>query len=198
MRCRSTLLFASLMVLSTPLAAQTTSTSNSASTSNSGSAASIVNNAPAVVRTNSRIDTTANAFAPGLTSAGINSCAGSASIGGAGTGFSFGAGSTFEMEECTRRANAAALAGLGYNAAALEMLCESPSMRRAINLSGAVCPSQRAEYEQAQARANETGQLVIANDLAPPLPPVERRQAVRRQKRADTRIAVEAAASTSR
>jgi hypothetical protein len=188
----------SLVALSAPLHAQTTSLSNSNSASNSGSAAIITNNAPSVVRSTGRLETTANAFAPGLTSAGINSCAGSASIGGAGTGFSFGAGSTFEMEECTRRANAAALAGLGYNAAALEMLCESPSMRRAINLSGATCPSQRAEYEALQARANATGEMVVGNDLVPPAPPAARRQAVRRQRRADTRIAVEAAASNSR
>lgn len=181
--------------------AQSSSGATSSSNPTAYSGASIVNNAPARVR--STIDSTANAFAPGLTSAGINSCAGSASVGVGGTGFSFGGGSTYELDECTRRANAAALAALGLNAAALEMLCESDSMRKAINRSGALCPSQQAEYIAAQQRANETGTPVALNApdgnqlLAPSPAPVRRREA-RVQRRVATKLAVEAGAANTR
>lgn len=170
----------------TPAFAQS---SNSISNSNaqSGSMASIVNNAPAVIqqatRSVGRLDTTASAFTPGLTAAGINSCAGSASAGVGGTGFNFGVGSTYEMQECTHRANAAALAGLGQQLAALEELCQSESMRRSLNASGTVCPSQRAEYIAAQQRANETGQIYVATELAPPPAPILREPRYARRDR---------------
>lgn len=188
-------LVALLMVgMTTTVSAQ--STSNSVSTANtaSQSGASIVNNAPAVVRSRGSLDTTNSAFAPGLTSAGINSCAGSISAGAAATGFNFGIGSTYELDECTARANAAALAGLGQNLAALESLCQSDKMKRALNASGTVCPSQRAEYIAAQQRSNESGQLYVASELVDPAPaPVYRR----RRSSSRVRSAIAAQASNS-
>lgn len=190
------LAFASLL-FSSPVLAQSASTSQSNNTATSG--ASIVNNAPAVVRSRGSNDVTASAFAPGLTAAGINSCAGSNSAGVGGTGFNFGIGGTYEMEDCTARANAAALAGLGQNLAALESLCQSPKMRAALNASGTICPSQRAEYIAAQARANETGQLYVATELAPPEPVVRRpsREEARAARRTARRAAIDAQAANS-
>jgi hypothetical protein len=187
--------------MTTAAYSQTTSQSNSSSSVNAVSGASIVSNAPGLVtsiaRSRGSLDSTASAFAPGLTSAGINSCAGSISAGGAGTGFNFGFGSTYELDECTARANAAALAGLGLNLAALESLCQSDKMRRAINASGTVCPSQRPEYIAAQTRANETGQpqTIAALEEAPLSPPPS---AVRRRRSAAARaVAIDAQASNS-
>lgn len=185
--------------LATTALAQTTSNSTSASNSVSASGASIVNNGPSTVTTKGHIDSTVAAFAPGLTAAGINSCAGSVSGGVGGTGFNFGIGGTYEMDECTARANAAALAGLGQNLAALESLCQSPKMRAALNASGTVCPSQRADYIAAQRRANETGQLYVATELAPPEPVVVQppTRAERRARTASRRVAIAADASNS-
>jgi hypothetical protein len=184
-----------MCLLSAPLCAQTASNSTSSSVSNSQSGASIVNNAPAVITSRGVNEITASAFAPGLTAAGINSCAGSNSAGVGGTGFNFGIGGTYEMDECTARANAAALAGLGQGLAALESLCQSPRMRQALNASGTVCPSQRAEYLAAQQRANESGQLYYATELAQPEPVVVR--PTRAGSRAARRVAVDAQASNS-
>jgi hypothetical protein len=99
------------------------------------------------------------------------------------------------MDECTARANAAALAGLGQGLAALESLCQSPRMRTALNASGTLCPSQRPDYAAAQARANETGQVYVATELAQPLPAPPR--AARAEARAARRAAVAAQASNS-
>ncbi|RYD46657.1 MAG: hypothetical protein EOP83_29305, partial [Verrucomicrobiaceae bacterium] len=102
----------SALALSASSALAQSSRSNSSASNVATSGASIINNIPSNTfsRTNGRLDTTGAAFAPGLTSAGLNSCAGSASVGVGGTGFSFGGGTTYELDECTRRANAAALA----------------------------------------------------------------------------------------
>lgn len=181
------------LLMTAPVLAQSTSTSQSSSVSNSG--ASIVTNAPGYIKSRGYNDVTASAFAPGLTAAGINSCAGSVSGGVGGTGFNFGIGGTYEMEECTARANAAALAGLGQNLAALESLCQSDRMKRALNASGVICPSQRAEFIAAQQRANETGQFYVATELAPP-PPVAR-PLTRAERRAQRRAAIDAQASNS-
>jgi hypothetical protein len=73
----------------------------------------------------SKIKTTVPAFAPGLVAAGVHSCAGSTSAGVGATGWGLGFGTTYEMRECNRRAYAAALLGMGQNAAALDLICPS-------------------------------------------------------------------------
>jgi hypothetical protein len=145
---------ASLLVVSVSQAAaqtmSTTSTSghgnraNSDSLSQSGAVAIV--NGDTVYNPNKirqRIDSTASAIAPGLTAAGVHSCAGSASVGAAVTGFNFGIGSTYEMQECNRRAYAATLAGLGQNGAALALVCNNPEVMAALNQTGVICPQQK-------------------------------------------------------
>ena len=195
---RAGLLSLAMISAALPAAAQSNGMTTSSSSVTAGSTAMNVFNSPATTRNKSTIDTTANAFAPGLTSAGLNSCAGSSSVGVGGTGFSFGGGSTWEMHECTIRANAAALAGLGQNAAALEMLCTSDAMKGALNRSGIVCADQRAEYEAARQAARQ-GSLGVAPDENEPIvdtAPPRGRARVRRQRVA-SRVAVRASIDQS-
>ncbi|HEV2560482.1 MAG TPA: hypothetical protein VGU45_17810 [Microvirga sp.] len=147
--------------LASAAAAETTTAAgqNSAATSTSGSVA-IVNNGGQGHGRSQRIATTASAIAPGLTAAGVHSCAGSASLGVGGTGFNFGVGSTYEMIECNRRAYAATLVGIGQNAAALAMICNNPEVQAALNVTGVICPQQLAA---ASAQAGPiTGGVVTA------------------------------------
>ena len=116
---------------------------NSTSGSQSGAVAIIDNSQPSVTRTKGRLSTTASAIAPGLTAAGVHSCAGSTSAAGGGTGFGFSFGTTYEMQECNRRAYAATLMGMGQNAAALALVCNNPEVQNALNLTGVTCPQQR-------------------------------------------------------
>lgn len=194
------LLSAGLIAMSSTAFAQ--SRSNASASNTASSQAVNIFNSPSVTRSDGRLDTTPGVFAPGLTAAGLNSCAGSLSAGGAGTGLGIALGGTYELEECTIRQNAAALAGLGQNAAALEMLCQSPGMRKALNTSGTPCPSQRAEYIAAQERANAEGRMVAAVVPVEEAAPVvnarpHRRPPTPRARRA-IRAGIDAQASNSR
>jgi hypothetical protein len=147
---------------SSPALAQT---NTSGSTSNSG--ASAIVNGDTIYnpsRIKQRISTTASAIAPGLTAAGVHSCAGSTSIGASVTGFNFGFGSTYEMIECNRRAYAATLAGMGQNAAALALVCNNAEVQVALNNTGVVCPQQR--IAQAAARQQAAEQAAAADYVA--------------------------------
>src|SRR4051794_24968340 len=103
---RLLLLPAILSVLAGPALAQSSAVQpNSDAHSTSGASVNVQGDTVyAAGKTKSRIASTASAVAPGLTAAGVHSCAGSASIGGSGIGFNFGVGSTYEMQECNRRA----------------------------------------------------------------------------------------------
>lgn len=96
-----------------------------------------------------RQDITASAIAPSLTAAGVHSCAGSASLGVGVTGFNFGAGATYEMQECNRRAYAATLMGMGMKGAALALVCNNPEVQQSLNLTGVICPQQKAVMQAA-------------------------------------------------
>lgn len=151
---RSHFAFAIIAALASfPALAQT---NTSGSTSNSGASA-IVNGDtiynPGKIK--QRISTTASAIAPGLTAAGVHSCAGSTSIGASVTGFNFGFGTTYEMIECNRRAYAATLAGMGQNAAALALVCNNAEVQAALNNTGVICPQQRIAQAEAQRQAAE-------------------------------------------
>jgi hypothetical protein len=126
----------------TPATTQVSNVNNNASNSGATAIVAPVTNQYAPNRIKQRIDTTASAIAPGLTAAGVHSCAGSAALGVGGTGFNFGFGSTYEMVECNRRAYAATLAGMGQNAAALALICNNAEVRAALNQTGVICPQQ--------------------------------------------------------
>jgi hypothetical protein len=148
------------VLLASPAFAQSTGTSTTGA-SNSNSGATAVVNGDTIynpAKTKQRIASTASGIAPGLTAAGVHSCAGSASIGVGAVGWNFGAGTTYEMQECNRRAYAATLMGMGQNAAALALVCNNPEVQASLNMTGVVCPQQRAAIQQAQAQAAAAGQ----------------------------------------
>jgi hypothetical protein len=113
-----------------------------------------------------RQDITASGIAPGLTAAGVHSCAGSASIGMGVTGFNFGAGATYEMQECNRRAYAATLMGMGMKGAALALVCNNPEVQQSLNLTGVTCPQQQAAMQAAAAQQAAQQQQVYYQDGA--------------------------------
>lgn len=134
--------FVAILSLSvTPAFAQTSSLSGS----DSRAIAIIDNSQPGVTRSKGRLSTTASAIAPGLTAAGVHSCAGSSSVAGSGTGFGISFGTTYAMKGCERRANAASLMGLGQNAAALALLCNDDEVQAALNMTGIMCPQQKVQ-----------------------------------------------------
>lgn len=106
-----------------------------------------------VTRTKGSVKTTGAAIAPGLTAAGVHSCAGSTSGAFGGQGISLGFGTTYEMVECNRRAYAATLQGMGQNAAALALICNNAEVQNALNLTGVACPQQRGAIAIAAAPA---------------------------------------------
>lgn len=146
MKLHLTSAFVALVALASPAFAQTQSNAGS----DSRAMAIIDNSQPAMTRSKGRLDTTASAIAPGLTAAGVHSCAGSTSAAGGGTGFGFSFGTTYEMQECNRRAYAATLMGMGQNAAALALVCNNSEVQNALNLTGVVCPQQRQQQVAAQ------------------------------------------------
>lgn len=140
---RSILALAALAAMTMSASAQ-----SSRSDSQSGATAIIYGNGGnandgSVQRSRGRVATTANSIAPGLTAAGVHSCAGSVSAAGGGVGFGLSLGSTYEMQECNRRAYAATLMGMGQNAAALALVCNNAEVQNALNLTGVACPQQR-------------------------------------------------------
>ncbi|GLU27664.1 MULTISPECIES: hypothetical protein [Brucella/Ochrobactrum group] len=111
----------------------------------------------------SKIKTTVPAFAPGLVAAGVHSCAGSTSAGVGATGWGLGFGTTYEMRECNRRAYAAALLGMGQNAAALDLICLNKEVRASLNATGVYCPSQGAAARSASVQRQTRQASLLAS-----------------------------------
>lgn len=136
-------LIASALLASPAIAQQ----SNSGSTSSAIAIAGGNGNDGSVQRSRSRVASTAAAIAPGLTAAGVHSCAGSVSAAGGGVGFGLSIGGTYAMKGCERRANAATLMGLGQNRAALALICRDEEVMEALNQTGVVCPQQIGQVQ---------------------------------------------------
>ena len=82
---------------------------------------------------------TPSVFAPGLAAAGIESCLGSASMGGSVAGFGLSFGSTMLDRGCQIRLYARTLNALGYRRAATQMLCNDPEVMQALAYEGISC-----------------------------------------------------------
>lgn len=82
--------------------------------------------------------------APALTTTLTETCMGSTSVGAAGVGFGFSAGSTWKDTDCVNRLNARELRTFGDTAAAKEVMCENDIVRAAYKRIGQPC----AEREQ--------------------------------------------------
>ena len=96
-------------------------------------------------------------FAPGLTAAGVESCLGSASMGGSVAGFGISFGSTTEDRGCQLRLYARTLYALGHKRAATQILCNDPQVMQALAYEGISC---QADYpvtaEEPQQRHAQT------------------------------------------
>lgn len=82
---------------------------------------------------------TPSVFAPGLNAAGIESCMGSASMGGSVAGFGISFGSTTEDRGCQLRLYARTLYALGHRRAATQILCNDPQVMQALAFEGISC-----------------------------------------------------------
>lgn len=145
---------ASLVLLAVPAMAQTTSRSGA----DSQSVAIIDNSQPSVTRSKGSLKTTGAAIAPGLTAAGVHSCAGSSTGALGAQGFAIALGSTYAMEGCERRANAATLVGLGQVTAAVAVMCDDEGVKRAMRMTGGNCPQDRVAQEQQMQRTYAASQ----------------------------------------
>lgn len=106
------------------------STSNSQAISGQGGAATIVSNSSAPA--DQTVRNVPSVFAPGLAAAGLETCLGSVSGGGAfvGTGFSFG--TTVPDPGCAARLDARTLWSMGLKKAAVARLCLNSDIYRAM------------------------------------------------------------------
>jgi hypothetical protein len=80
----------------------------------------------------------ATAFAAPLTS-GIDTCMGSSSMGIQGIGFGVSVGSTWTDDNCKRLKNSVRLQSMGFNAAALALMCQEPTVSKAMRVAGTPC-----------------------------------------------------------
>ena len=78
-------------------------------------------------------------IAPGLAAAGIESCLGSTSIGGAAPGFGVSIGGTTTDRGCNLRLYARTLFALGHRVAATQILCNDPDVAQALLAEGIRC-----------------------------------------------------------
>ena len=106
------------------------STSTSQAISGQGGSATITSNSS--VPADQTIKNVPSVFAPGLAAAGLETCLGSVSGGGAflGTGLSFG--STIPDPGCAARLDARTLWSMGLKKAAVARLCLNPEIDRAM------------------------------------------------------------------
>jgi hypothetical protein len=106
------------------------STSNSQSISGQGGSAKIISNS--TVPADQTVRNVPSVFAPGLAAAGLETCLGSVSGGGAlvGTGFSFG--SSIPDSSCAARLDARTLWSFGLKKAAVARLCLNSDIYRAM------------------------------------------------------------------
>jgi len=106
------------------------STSNSQAISGQGGSARIISNS--TVPADQTVKSVPSVFAPGLSAAGLETCLGSVSGGGAfvGTGFSFG--TSIPDTGCAARLDARTLWSMGLKKAAVARLCLNDDIYRAM------------------------------------------------------------------
>ena len=107
---------------------------------------------------------TPGVWAPGLAAAGIESCLGSASVGGAGPGFGVTIGGTLTDKGCNLRLYARTLYSLGHQVAATQILCNDPDVALALAVEGVRCLSgPGAEAQQAVGFTGPEGYAPVAD-----------------------------------
>ncbi|MCJ2095835.1 hypothetical protein MKK67_25540 [Methylobacterium sp. J-072] len=132
---------------------------------------------------------TPSVWAPGLAAAGIESCLGSASVGGAGPGIGVTLGGTLTDKGCNLRLYARTLYSLGHRVAATQILCNDPDVALALAVEGVRClAGSGAETQRAVGFAPSADYPAVA-DLGAETrselePAVSRRAPAKRRRRA--------------
>jgi len=140
-----------MLIVATPVYAQTTMGSNSGATS------TVDINSPAT--TTAHVVTTPTIAAPGLAAAGVETCLGSASGGLSLMGGGITFGSTKVDEGCTIRLLARQLFAFGLQKAAVALMCQDDRVAAAMAIAGSPCPASPAESS-----------AHLASATAPPAP----------------------------
>jgi len=73
-----------------------------------------------------------------------DTCMGSSSVGAQGMAFGLSVGTTWRDHNCQRLKNARELAHMGYDNAAVALLCVDGDVRRAMTRAGTPCPGVTA------------------------------------------------------
>ena len=115
----------------------TTSTSASAGSNNTTSTSASAGGS-AVTLNNNRRNAPA-ITAPSLAAAGIETCLGSNSVGGAGPGFGVTIAGTITDRGCNLRLYSRTLYSMGHKLAATQILCNDPVVAAALALEGVRC-----------------------------------------------------------
>ena len=142
------------------------STSNSQAISGQGGSARIISNS--TVPADQTVKSVPSVFAPGLSAAGLETCLGSVSGGGAfvGTGFSFG--TTIPDPGCAARLDARTLWSMGLKKAAVARLCLNTDIYRAMpDVCAIYLPRVPVRPIHAPARAAYASAATTATDEQP-------------------------------
>lgn len=145
--------------------------STSQSISGQGGNATITSNS--TVPAEQTVKNVPGVIAPGLSAAGLETCLGSVSGGGAfvGTGFSFG--TTIPDPGCAARLDARTLWSMGLKKAAVARLCLNPDINRAmpevcVKYVPRPAPGYPVPTSYAQAKASDVLGRWIRNMISPP------------------------------
>lgn len=101
-------------------------------------------------------------LAPGLTAAGIETCLGSNSVGGAGPGFGVTIAGTITDRGCNLRLYSRTLYSMGHKLAATQILCNDPDVAAALALEGVRCLVGPAAEAAARGLANARAEAEAA------------------------------------
>jgi hypothetical protein len=134
-----------LLLLATPVCAQTSNASSSVNALTSSRAAALVNiatpaNTTSTTNSTSRLITPPTVIAPGLAAAGIETCLGSNSGGLSVMGGGFSFGRTEVDDGCTIRLLARQLFAFGFKKAAMAVMCQDWRVALAMDMVGTPCP----------------------------------------------------------
>jgi len=142
------------------------STSNSQAISGQGGSARLISNS--TVPADQTVRNVPSVFAPGLSAAGLETCLGSVSGGGAiiGTGFSFG--SSIPDPSCAARLDARTLWSMGLKKAAVARLCLNSDIYRAMpDVCAIYLPQASVRPISTPARFASTSAATTAPDEQP-------------------------------
>ena len=101
-------------------------------------------------------------LAPGLAAAGIETCLGSNSVGGAGPGFGVTIAGTITDRGCNLRLYSRTLYSMGHKLAATQILCNDPDVAAALALEGVRCLVGPAAEAAARGLANARAEAEAA------------------------------------